>query len=104
MSDSEEKNIPEYIEMEWEEFTKQFKPQQNHLDDNASLDGLMYETFGPEIDHVCAIANESRGRVWTYVDDGDDACLVNGYHYCNRLGYVITELEATPNTYISVID
>lgn len=40
------------IKLEWEEFVKKYKPKVNHFDDNASLDGYMFETYGAELEHI----------------------------------------------------
>lgn len=69
-----------------------FKPIKNHLDDNASLDGCMYETYGDELEFVKAQPNEN---IWTYCDDGENGWLTSGYHFVNRLGYVICEKPFT---------
>lgn len=96
---------PEYVEIEWSAFEEQFKPQKNHFDDNASLDGFMFETYDEELEFVQSIFKKvDPNRVWTYIGDGEETCIVNGYHWCNRMGYLVTELPATPNAYISVID
>lgn len=70
---------------QWE---NQFKPIKNHLNNNASLDGMMYETFGDELDFVKSHKNKF---IWTYCDDGENGYLTSGYHLVNRLGYVICE-------------
>jgi hypothetical protein len=65
------------------------KPIKNHLDNNASLDGYMFETFGEELDFVLS---QPESHIWTYCEG--DNCLVyaSGYHLVNRLGYLVTEL------------
>lgn len=86
---------------EWE---KEFKPKPNHLDKNASFDGLMFETYGEELAEVLRIANGYTGKagcrkVWTLVDGDDgDPVICEGYHLCNRIGYFITEKPAKANT------
>jgi hypothetical protein len=63
-------------------------PIKNHLDDNASFDGCMFETFGEELDFVRA---QDNNRIWTYQEGDNSLFLSNGYHLVNRLGYLITE-------------
>lgn len=84
------------ITMNLEDWAEKFKPMDNHLDKNAPIDGLMFETYGAELAHVLMYANGYFGKagkrqVWTVVD-GDDGELVmcEGYHLCNRVGYLIT--------------
>ena len=76
--------------MNIEEWDEQFKPVPNHLDDNASWDGVMFETYGEEEQFVFA---QDSAKVWTYVD-GDDGntYLINGRHLVNRIGYLVCEV------------
>ena len=67
-------------------FESRFKPIKNHLDDNASLDGIMFETYGEELDFV---RTQPNNKIWTYCDDGENGWLSSGFHLVNRLGYVI---------------
>jgi hypothetical protein len=96
--------MTECVEISWDEFEAQFGPKKNHLDDNASLDGVMFETFGGELDYVLEIAKENPERVWTYAEGDEDVFLTNGLHFVNRLGYVVTERPATSNTFFTVVD
>jgi hypothetical protein len=109
------------------EWDAEFNPIKNHLDDNASLDGFMFETYKEEIEFV---RQYDQTKVWTYIADGgideklakdagyslqadpngtidDDMDWYNssgeslfdgmfsaGYHYVNRLGYLLTEKAA----------
>jgi hypothetical protein len=72
---------------------EKYKPQQNHIDDNASFNGWMYETYGSEIKHVFNLSKKSN-RVWTIIEGDDDSLFyVSGFHYVNRLGFIVTEKE-----------
>ncbi len=76
--------------MTYEKWIEIYKPIKNHFNELAPLDGTMFETFDRELQHVRA-ANED--RVWTLVEGEDDEwILTNGFHYVNRIGYVITEV------------
>jgi len=66
-----------------------FKPQQNHLNPNASWGGVMYETFGVEQDYILAQPTQN---VWTWVDSDGGTALVSGFAYVNRLGYFVCEV------------
>lgn len=86
----------------WESFEEKYKPQINHIlkqqypkDDPTGLTGwggIMYETYGDEYEYIREMAQKHPNRVWTLVD-GDDGELViiAGWHYVNRMNYVITE-------------
>lgn len=65
-----------------------FRPIKNHLNANAP-DGIMFETFGAELDFVRAQPAE---KVWT-ITDGDNGGLYigTGYSLVNRMGYLVTE-------------
>ena len=81
----------------FEDWEYKYKPLLNHLDDNASFqnekgEGIMFETFGDELQYVLKIANSEPSRVWTYVDGDEGTWITNGYHLVNRIGYFITEL------------
>lgn len=70
----------------WEE---KYKPIKNHLDDNASWDGTMFETYGEELAFVKA---QAPNTIWTYGEEDDKFYIQAGWHYVNRLGYFITEV------------
>ncbi len=89
--------------MTYEEWETKYKPRLNPLDEYAALSGYMLETFGLELEHVKQQPNQ---YVWTWVEgDGSESLepededapahggyLTPGYHFVNRLGYVITEV------------
>lgn len=99
-----------------DEFHEKYKPIKNHLDNNATWDGCLFETFGEELQH-CFNLSQKENRVWTIVEcdevneeditddveydpqdeDDDDyqpPCLyiISGFHYVNRQGFLITEV------------
>jgi len=71
-----------------DEFEEKYRPKQNHLED-AAFNGWMYETYGPEFEHVQA---QDHKVVWTYVDTDGDGAIVPGFAWVNRLGYILTEV------------
>lgn len=87
--------------MEVNEWIEQYRPVNNHLDEDASWQGedgvgVMFETYGEELDYVLSVAKSDPKCVWTYVDGDDGSTLViNGYHLVNRIGYFVTEVPAT---------
>lgn len=86
------------LRLQVEEWEDTYKPIVNTLSDNPSWDsgsgGLMFETYGHELDHVRRISEENPKRVWTYIDGHDYPVIVNGYHIVNRIGYFITDVPA----------
>jgi hypothetical protein len=89
-----------FIEMEFEEFVETYKPITNHIDEHASFDGLMFETYGAEVEFVKA---QDENRIWMYGDGDDGGSYVwSGWGFVNRLGYFITEVPFPANTTIQV--
>lgn len=94
-----------FVEMTFEDWLKTYKPITNHLDENASFQdesgtGIMFETYGDEIDFV---KSQSPANIWTY-GDGDDGggYIWSGWHFVNRLGYFITEVPCPDNLEIQI--
>lgn len=76
-----------------DEFYERFTPCKNELDKNASFDGCMFETFGEELDIVRTTNLHAPKRVWTIVEVDGRMYYESGYHFVNRMGYLITEEE-----------
>lgn len=78
-----------------EEWEKKYRPIPNKFDKNASWQdengvGIMFETYGKELDFVKA---QDWHNVWTYVDgDNGEPLISTGFAYVNRIGYFITEV------------
>lgn len=75
----------------FEDWQNTYRPIRNpHRDsDDAPFGGLLFETFGVELDAVQA-ANPK--CVWTLVSGDDDTLhILSGFHTVNRLGYFITK-------------
>jgi hypothetical protein len=77
-----------YTEIQgWQKWEEKFKPIHNHM--VADPDQQMFETYGEEVDFVCA---QDNNKVWTWIQGDMSDLIVAGYHYVNRLGYYITEV------------
>lgn len=87
-----------------EQFDNQFELSINHIDDNASFDGNMFETFDEELTFVREMAKEN--RVITIIEGDEDVenefgeptlnmFYVSGMHLVNRIGYLITKEPIT---------
>ena len=94
-----------FIEMDYDEWLKTYKPIYNHLDDNASFQdetgkGIMFETYG---DEVAFVKSQDPAKIWTY-GDGDDGggYIWAGWSFINRIGYFITEVPCPPDTEIQI--
>lgn len=69
-----------------EEWDKKYAPIRNIFDDNASWGGIMYETYGDDLNLVLKYDDR---QLWTYIDGEAGTYLVTGYKLVNRIGYFI---------------
>lgn len=89
------------IEMTYEDWLEKYRPITNpHYE--APFDGLMFETFGKELDHVHRVRENSKRSVWTLVEENGHSYIIPGYHHINRLGYFITEVTWDDDPELSV--
>jgi hypothetical protein len=95
-----------FIELTFDEWLDTYKPIPNYLDENASFQnesgfGVMFETYGEEVDFV---KQQDPNRIWMY-GSGDDGGLYiwSGWGFVNRLGYFVTEVPFPENTTIQVL-
>jgi len=91
-------------QISFDDWVATYQPQRNHLDGNAPWDGLMYETFGPEVEFIKTVASTSPDRVWTLVDADGRSVIASGWHFVNRVGYMVTAVPCPPGEFIDVID
>lgn len=86
--------------MTYDKWLDHYKPIKNHIDENASMDGHMFETFGSE---ELFVRGTKESLIWTIVsgDDGNDY-LVDGFHFINRLGYLIASRSRKPGESIEI--
>lgn len=100
-------------ELTEKEFAEQYELVTNQIDENASWDGKMFETFGPELEYVRDMAKEN--RVITIIeadtDDEDEEgnilntfFLVSGMHFVNRYGYMVTTQPITEEFEVKIED
>ena len=99
-------NVAETTTMGFDDWETKFRPIKNHICVHAAVDGLLFETFGKEWDFVVARNASHPGTVWTVMKDDDTSSdeaedefgeppgwtLVDGVHWVNRIGYLITEV------------
>lgn len=86
-------------------FDEQYKPLVNHLVKNAAFNGCMYETYGKELEYVRSVAHNPKTakRVWTILEADSKIFFSAGYHFVNRLGYLITKLPfENENLYVEI--
>jgi len=79
-----------------DKFESMFTMVKNHIDDNASLDGCMFETYGEESAFIHRM--EDTKTVWTYLEDDKGLFFQTGIvqrHYLGPIGYFITDKPYT---------
>ena len=88
------------IELTFEEADEQFRFIPNNYDEYSSFDGLMFETYGDEVEFV---KSQSPDKIWMY-GDGDDGGLYiwSGWGFVNRIGYFVSEKPVPANTIIQI--
>lgn len=102
------------IKITEDEFDERFKPMTNHFErakadkdtadeDVCGFSGCMFETYDEELDFVFDLSQKEK-RVWTIIEgDDDDMYYVTGFHYLNRIGFLVTE-EAYDKEYEVKLD
>ncbi len=71
----------------WNAFFEKYPVENNKFDDNASLEGCMFETYGVELEYVLSL---NPAFVWTYTEAEDSFIIEAGVHYVNRIGYIVS--------------
>lgn len=92
--------MADWTTMSEEMFEARFPLRKNHLNSDASWDGCLFETFGEEVEFV---AKQAPSTVWTLVDDSEGGeCIMSGFHFVNRLGYLLSTMPMPEGTIVEV--
>jgi len=75
--------------MTFDSWMDKYKPMKNHIDTNSACEGLMFETYGPELEFV---QQQDLKCVWTYIEEDGELYVVSGFHVVDRIGYFVTEV------------
>jgi len=90
-----------FIEMTFDEADEQFRFILNSYDIDASFDGLMYETYGDEVEFI---KSQPQNRIWMYGDGDDGGTYIwSGWGFVNRIGYFLSEKPVPDNTIIQIM-
>lgn len=73
----------------YDDFVDRLKPIQNPY--REEFNGLLWETFGPDLEIVRETFARRPQCVWTIIDAEGTTVFTNGMHYVNRLGYILCE-------------
>ena len=88
-----------------EAFDLNYSLRPNHLNPNASWvygegPGCLFETYGEELEFV---RSQDPRTVWTVLDGEDgNQFVVSGYHFVNRIGYLISTTPVPDDQSIEV--
>lgn len=94
-----------FIELTEDEFDARFPLVPNHINPSAGWaigdgGGCLFETFG---DEFAFIRRQDPLKVWTLIDGEDgDTYLVNGPHFVNRVGYLLSTVPVPKGVTIQV--
>jgi len=91
--------VSNFIEMDFDEWVQTYKPITNHLDNNASFDGLMFETYGQEVEFV---KSQDPNTIWMYGDGDNGSYIWSGWGFVNRIGYFVTKVPFHQDTLIQI--
>ena len=61
-----------------------YRPNKNHLNPDATFDGMLYQHAGPEWGHIIQLTVH---QVWTLYEEDRTLKIRNGYQVPGRLGY-----------------
>jgi len=94
-----------FCEITEDEFNERYPLVENHLNPNAGWclgdgRGCLFETYGEELDFV---RRQDPRHVWTLIDGEDgDQHLTSGFHFVNRIGYLISTVAVPEGMGIQV--
>ncbi len=86
--------------MTYERWFAKYRPIKADFRPNAAYDGCLFDIYDKEIAFVVA---QPANRVWTLLDCDGKARIVQGFHYVNRLGYFVTEVEAPEDRTLRIV-
>ena len=94
-----------FIELTEDEFDAEYSLVVNHINPSATWaigdgPGHLFNTYGEELSFV---GRQNPRTIWTLVDGDDgDMYLISGFHFVNRVGYILTTTPVPTDTMIQV--
>ena len=94
-----------YIDLTEDQFDEQYPLVVNHFNPSAGwalgeARGCLFETYGQELEYI---KRQDPQRVWTLIDGDDgDMYVVSGFHWVNRVGYLLSRDPIPEGTFIQV--
>jgi hypothetical protein len=93
------------IQLTEDEFDERYALVVNPFNPHASWgfgdnEGCLFETYGEELDFV---RRQDPQCVWTFVDgDNGDLYVISGFHWVNRIGYLVSREPVPMGTVVEV--
>jgi hypothetical protein len=89
------------MNLTYEEWVEKFKPEKNCIvTEDRGYDGLMFETFGPELEYV---RQQPANRVWTVLDADGRCWIASGTHFVNRVGYFVAGVPYVGEELVEIV-
>jgi hypothetical protein len=75
-------------------FSEVYKLDETVVGEESGQVGML-ETYGKDYEKLKVIMETSPNKVWTICDseDSDEVIVVAGWHYVNRIAYLVTDKE-----------
>tara|TARA_R110001606_G_C14978802_1_gene604122 strand:- start:144 stop:464 length:321 start_codon:yes stop_codon:yes gene_type:complete len=87
------------MEMNSDKFYEKYKPVYNHIEDSSFTEGqttgswsgapMYFETYGEDLSYV---KSKSPEYIWTLLDCDGRTVIEQGYHYVDRVAYLIASV------------
>lgn len=86
----------EVTTISWDDFEEKYLPIFNPSD-NTAFNNWMFETYGSDLEFVQSMP---ANRIWTILESETTGApiLMNGFHFVNRIGYIITYIQFENNS------
>jgi hypothetical protein len=76
----------------FDDWIEKYNPIKNHLVDNGSFGGYIFETYDEELEFV---QSQNPHNIWTMVNVGDESYIVPGFRWIDRENYLISTVPFT---------
>jgi hypothetical protein len=83
----------------YEQWLEKYRPIKNPFDSDAPFEGCMFETYGADLEFVHI---QPARKIWTLLDCDGKLILCEGFHYVNRHGYFISEVDFPADFFFSI--
>lgn len=75
--------------MTYTTWRRKFAPKSHPLSDTAAYDNCLIDDY--EKPEIQAYLNRfPAANIWTMIAEGEDTYMLSGYHFVNRMGFIVT--------------